>query len=171
MTRNLQIASIVNMSLGGLFLLIGFVTPAWALFSNYSFGLLGSCDSSTCSSYISRPPKLSAALALLVLSFIMEFVGVILVGGGCGCSGPKKNLILGGSILSIVSAFFSVIGIGVALSFFFSVLTTLSLGYSFGMTLLGAILALVAGILGIKATRHLSRSKSVSKKALNRQIV
>ncbi|XP_078485515.1 uncharacterized protein LOC100175559 isoform X4 [Ciona intestinalis] len=151
MTRNLQIASIVNMSLGGLFLLIGFVTPAWALFSNYSFGLLGSCDSSTCSSYTSRTSKLSAALALLVLSFIMEFVGVILVGVGCGCSGPKKNLILGGSILSFVSAFFAVVGLGVALSDFLSAPATVTLGYSFGMTLLAVILAIIAGILGIKA--------------------
>nr|XP_002123205.1 uncharacterized protein LOC100183307 [Ciona intestinalis] len=151
MTRNLQIASIVNMSLGGLFILIGFVTPAWIIATNASWGLLGACGYSTCISYVSRPAKLSAALALLVLSFIMEFVGVILVGVGCGCSGPKKNLILGGSVLSIVSAFFSVVGIAVAVSFFFSVSSTVTLGYSFGMTLLGAILALVAGILGIKA--------------------
>nr|XP_002123043.1 uncharacterized protein LOC100175559 [Ciona intestinalis] len=151
MTRNLLIASIVNMSLGGLFILIGFVTPAWVIFTDGSVGLLGACTYSRCASYISRPAKLSAALALLVLSFIMEFVGVILVGVGCGCSGPKKNLILGGSVLSIVSAFFAVVGLGVAVSYFFSVFSTVTLGYSFGMTLLAVILAVVAGTLGIKA--------------------
>jgi len=152
--------SLIAGIVGFVFTFIGTVTPAWFTYTGVNGGLFTLCSAGNCASYeIGNVLNGGGFIkGIVCLGFVCALAGMIVAlvyyFKYLKNSLPNNNLVLAVGILYLVSGVCVLLG---SIVFGAKMEAPYSVGYSFGLAIVGSILCLVAGPLSI-----VHRSKQVA---------